>query len=126
MLGEHTDRSKATRRTSVAISLSIGIGPSSSHTVDPMGAVRTFVTGLTADGLLARTAAVKSQLFGSLGAARASSHGHGSNKAVWLGLEGEEDPETVAITTTVDDRVAAIRSTGRLRLVRTRFRSGKR
>ncbi|WP_328990507.1 L-serine ammonia-lyase [Kribbella sp. NBC_01245] len=90
---------------------SIGIGPSSSHTVGPMRAARTFVTGLTADGLLARTAAVESQLFGSLGA---TGHGHGSNKAVLLGLEGE-DPETVD-TTTVDDRVAAIRSTGRLRL----------
>lgn len=89
---------------------SIGIGPSSSHTVGPMRAARTFVTGLTADGLLARTAAVESQLFGSLGA---TGHGHGSNKAVLLGLE--EDPETVD-TTTVDDRVAAIRSTGRLRL----------
>lgn len=90
---------------------SIGIGPSSSHTVGPMRAARTFVTGLTADGLLARTAAVESQLFGSLGA---TGHGHGSNKAVLLGLEGE-DPETID-TTTVDDRVAAIRSTGRLRL----------
>ncbi|MFC0627050.1 L-serine ammonia-lyase [Kribbella deserti] len=90
---------------------SIGIGPSSSHTVGPMRAARTFVAGLTADGLLARTSAVESQLFGSLGA---TGHGHGSNKAVLLGLEGE-DPETVD-TTTVDDRVAAIRSTGRLRL----------
>jgi L-serine dehydratase len=90
---------------------SIGIGPSSSHTVGPMRAARTFALGLAADGLLTRTAAVESQLFGSLGA---TGHGHGSNKAVLLGLEGE-DPETVD-TCSVEDRVAAIRAAGRLRL----------
>ena len=90
---------------------SIGIGPSSSHTVGPMRAARTFALGLADDGLLDRTAAVESQLFGSLGA---TGHGHGSNKAVILGLEGE-DPETVD-TRTVDSRVAAIREAGILRL----------
>jgi L-serine dehydratase len=90
---------------------SIGIGPSSSHTVGPMRAARTFALGLAADGLLTRTAAVESQLFGSLGA---TGHGHGSNKAVLLGLEGE-DPETVD-TRSVEDRVVAIRAAGRLRL----------
>ncbi|WP_432942864.1 L-serine ammonia-lyase [Kribbella sp. CA-253562] len=90
---------------------SIGIGPSSSHTVGPMRAARTFAAGLAADGLLTRTAAVEAQLFGSLGA---TGHGHGSNKAVLLGLEGE-DPETVD-TRSVERRVAAIRAAGRLRL----------
>jgi L-serine dehydratase len=90
---------------------SIGIGPSSSHTVGPMRAARTFALGLAADGLLTRTAAVESQLFGSLGA---TGHGHGSNKAVLLGLEGE-DPETVD-TRSVEVRVVAIRAAGRLRL----------
>jgi L-serine dehydratase len=90
---------------------SIGIGPSSSHTVGPMRAARTFALGLADDGLLDRTTAVESQLFGSLGA---TGHGHGSNKAVILGLEGE-DPETVD-TRSVDNRVAAIREAGRLRL----------
>jgi L-serine dehydratase len=90
---------------------SIGIGPSSSHTVGPMRAARTFALGLVEDGLLDRTAAVESQLFGSLGA---TGHGHGSNKAVMLGLEGE-DPETVD-TRTVESRVAAIREAGRLQL----------
>ncbi|TCM51473.1 L-serine ammonia-lyase [Kribbella sp. VKM Ac-2568] len=90
---------------------SIGIGPSSSHTVGPMRAARTFALGLADDGLLDRTTAVESQLFGSLGA---TGHGHGSNKAVILGLEGE-DPETVD-TRSVDSRVAAIREAGRLRL----------
>ncbi|MFI5711233.1 L-serine ammonia-lyase [Kribbella sp. NPDC051620] len=90
---------------------SIGIGPSSSHTVGPMRAARTFALGLAADGLLDRTTAVESQLFGSLGA---TGHGHGSNKAVILGLEGE-DPETVD-TRSVESRVAAVRAAGRLRL----------
>ncbi|ONI68327.1 L-serine ammonia-lyase [Kribbella sp. ALI-6-A] len=90
---------------------SIGIGPSSSHTVGPMRAARTFATGLAADGLLTRTAAVESQLFGSLGA---TGHGHGSNKAVLLGLEGE-DPETVD-TRSVERRVEAIRAAQRIRL----------
>ncbi|WP_112248404.1 L-serine ammonia-lyase [Kribbella monticola] len=90
---------------------SVGIGPSSSHTVGPMRAARTFALGLAADGLLTRTTAVESQLFGSLGA---TGHGHGSNKAVLLGLEGE-DPETVD-TRSVDDRVQAILAARRILL----------
>ncbi|TWD79944.1 L-serine dehydratase [Kribbella amoyensis] len=93
---------------------SIGIGPSSSHTVGPMRAARTFALGLADDGLLTRTTAVESQLFGSLGA---TGHGHGSDKAVLLGLEGE-DPETVD-TRSVNGRVEVIRSHGRLRLAGT-------
>ncbi|MGH3717103.1 MAG: L-serine ammonia-lyase [Micromonosporaceae bacterium] len=82
----------------------IGIGPSSSHTVGPMRAARMFAAGLKADGRLAETTRITAELFGSLGA---TGHGHGSEKAVLLGLEGE-DPETVD-TDTVDQRVAAIR-----------------
>src|SRR5688572_24936900 len=70
---------------------SIGIGPSSSHTVGPMRAARLFVTGLRNDGLLNHVVAVRAELFGSLGA---TGHGHGSDRAVILGLCGE-DPETV-------------------------------
>ncbi|MFD9225141.1 L-serine ammonia-lyase [Streptomyces sp. NPDC060064] len=90
----------------------VGIGPSSSHTVGPMKAARLFVNALDEDGLLSRAASVRAELFGSLGA---TGHGHGSDKAVLLGLEGE-DPETVD-TDTVDDRVHRIRETGRLRLL---------
>ncbi|NUK24854.1 L-serine ammonia-lyase [Streptomyces lunaelactis] len=90
----------------------VGIGPSSSHTVGPMKAARLFVTALNEDGLLPRAVSVRAELFGSLGA---TGHGHGSDKAVLLGLEGE-DPETVD-TDTVDDRVHRIRETGRLRLL---------
>ncbi|SCG64086.1 L-serine ammonia-lyase [Micromonospora coxensis] len=91
---------------------SVGIGPSSSHTVGPMRAARTFVAGLKADGLLADVTQVRAELFGSLGA---TGHGHGSDRAVLLGLEGEA-PETVD-TDTVGHRVAAIRETGRLSLL---------
>ncbi|MCW2768333.1 MAG: sdaA [Nocardioides sp.] len=69
---------------------SVGIGPSSSHTVGPMRAAKTFVDRLTEAGLLDRVARVRAELFGSLGA---TGHGHGSPKAVVLGLEGE-DPAT--------------------------------
>jgi L-serine dehydratase len=90
---------------------SVGIGPSSSHTVGPMRAARTFVMGLAADGLLTDVRSVKAELFGSLGA---TGHGHGSGPAVLLGLEGEQ-PETVDVET-VADRVDRIRATGRLTL----------
>ncbi|PWW62694.1 L-serine ammonia-lyase [Actinokineospora spheciospongiae] len=93
---------------------SIGIGPSSSHTVGPMRAALIFADGLRAAGLLDRVARVRAELFGSLGA---TGHGHGSDKAVLLGLEGErpEDIDTDAVPT----RVAAIRATAGLRLLGT-------
>lgn len=90
----------------------IGIGPSSSHTVGPMRAARQFTRGLAADGLLPRVASVKAELYGSLAA---TGKGHGSDKAVLLGLEGSE-PETVD-TSTVDARLAAIRERQRLALL---------
>jgi L-serine dehydratase len=90
---------------------SVGIGPSSSHTVGPMRAAKLFADGLVADGRLAQVARVRAELFGSLGA---TGHGHGSEKAVLLGLEGEE-PATVDIAT-YDERAAAIKATGRLLL----------
>lgn len=75
---------------------SIGIGPSSSHTVGPMRAAVMFAERLRDDSVLQRTARVVAQLFGSLGA---TGHGHGSNKAVLLGLSGERpelcDPRSV-------------------------------
>ncbi|MEU6775022.1 L-serine ammonia-lyase, iron-sulfur-dependent, subunit alpha [Streptomyces sp. NPDC046759] len=73
---------------------SIGIGPSSSHTVGPMRAAALFAARLKRDGLLAQTAAVRVELFGSLGA---TGHGHGTPRAVLLGLEGNE-PHTVDVT----------------------------
>ncbi|MGC5051007.1 L-serine ammonia-lyase [Micromonospora sp. DT48] len=93
---------------------SVGIGPSSSHTVGPMRAARTFVAGLKADGLLADTTRVRAELFGSLGA---TGHGHGSDRAVLLGLAGEA-PETVD-TDGVEARVGRIRAEHRLSLLDT-------
>lgn len=81
----------------------IGIGPSSSHTVGPMRAAKRFAERLEADGQLARTAGVKVELFGSLGF---TGKGHGSDKAVVLGLEGE-DPKTVDVDA-VGKRVAHV------------------
>ncbi len=97
--------------TSVFDLFSIGIGPSSSHTVGPMRAAGRFVTLLESEGRLAATTRVVSQLFGSLGA---TGHGHGSYNAVLWGLEGE-DPETVD-TTRGPDRARRIVADRRLRL----------
>ncbi|MBX7269393.1 L-serine ammonia-lyase [Micromonospora sp. Llam7] len=93
---------------------SVGIGPSSSHTVGPMRAAHTFVAGLKADGLLTDTARVRAELFGSLGA---TGHGHGSDRAVLLGLAGEA-PETVD-TDSVEARMDRIRTEHRLSLLDT-------
>lgn len=71
----------------------IGIGPSSSHTVGPMRAARLFALRLQADGLLPATERVVARLYGSLGA---TGKGHGSDKAVLLGLMGHE-PDSVDV-----------------------------
>ena len=91
---------------------SVGIGPSSSHTVGPMRAALRFVTELEDSGQLTDTAAVKVELFGSLGA---TGKGHGSDVAVLLGLEGET-PEDVEIDA-VEERVAAMRAAKSVRLL---------
>tara|TARA_R110002110_G_scaffold413729_1_gene641599 strand:+ start:87992 stop:89392 length:1401 start_codon:yes stop_codon:yes gene_type:complete len=89
----------------------IGIGPSSSHTVGPMCAALKFVEGLDEDNLLAGCSRVCVDLYGSLGATGA---GHGSPKAIILGLEGES-PESVDIDT-IAARIACVREKGLLRL----------
>jgi L-serine dehydratase len=90
---------------------SVGIGPSSSHTVGPMRAARRFALSLKEIGLLEQTRRVHAQLFGSLGA---TGHGHGSDRAVLLGLEAE-DPETVD-TDRAMERVSQVRADGTLSL----------
>ncbi len=74
----------------------IGIGPSSSHTVGPMRAARQFAQRLFDADLISQTARIRVELFGSLGA---TGKGHGSDKAVILGLAGERpdqvDPDAV-------------------------------
>ncbi|MFD5299647.1 L-serine ammonia-lyase [Streptomyces mutabilis] len=91
---------------------SIGIGPSSSHTVGPMRAARMFARRLRNEELLGSVATVRAELYGSLGA---TGHGHGTPKAVLLGLEGDS-PRTVDVET-ADDRVETIRTSGRLSLL---------
>ncbi|MGW0824418.1 L-serine ammonia-lyase [Streptomyces sp. NPDC002845] len=91
---------------------SIGIGPSSSHTVGPMRAARMFAVRLKENGVLAKTATVRAELYGSLGA---TGHGHGTPKAVLLGLEGNE-PHTVDVVQAEHD-VERIKSSRRLRLL---------
>ena len=93
----------------------IGIGPSSSHTVGPMKAARLFALRLQHDGLLPQVAAVRTELFGSLGA---TGKGHGTDKAVILGLMGEE-PETVD-TATVVERIDGVRAAQQLDLLGVR------
>jgi L-serine dehydratase len=91
---------------------SIGIGPSSSHTVGPMRAARMFAVRLGESGSLNRVARVRAELFGSLGA---TGHGHGSRPAVILGLEGEQ-PETVD-TSSVGPRMQRLGEERRLELL---------
>ncbi|HQR78191.1 MAG TPA: L-serine ammonia-lyase [Burkholderiaceae bacterium] len=90
----------------------IGIGPSSSHTVGPMRAARLFALRLNGDRLLDRVASVDVQLHGSLGA---TGKGHGSDKAVLLGLEGAE-PATVEVDT-IASRLERIRNDRSLELL---------
>ncbi|MER6326533.1 L-serine ammonia-lyase [Streptomyces coelicoflavus] len=91
---------------------SIGIGPSSSHTVGPMRAARMFARRLRNEELLDSVTSVRAELYGSLGA---TGHGHGTPKAVLLGLEGDS-PRTVDVET-ADTRVETIRSSGRISLL---------
>ncbi|MEW8505862.1 MAG: L-serine ammonia-lyase [Candidatus Thiodiazotropha sp.] len=82
----------------------IGIGPSSSHTVGPMLAARRFVEILETSSLLPNTTRVTIELFGSLGA---TGKGHGTDKALLLGLMGEA-PSSVDIET-IPQRIEAVR-----------------
>ncbi len=89
----------------------IGIGPSSSHTVGPMRAARRFVRRLEEEGVLARTARVRCDLYGSLAL---TGKGHGTDRAVLMGLEGET-PEGVD-PDWMPKRVVEIRANGRISL----------
>jgi L-serine dehydratase len=90
----------------------IGIGPSSSHTMGPMRAAHRFASELQAKGLLAITERVRADLYGSLAL---TGKGHGTDRAVLLGLSGEEasgiDPATI------EPKLEKIRSTASLLLL---------
>tara|TARA_B100001094_G_scaffold333393_1_gene411401 strand:- start:3239 stop:4618 length:1380 start_codon:yes stop_codon:yes gene_type:complete len=70
---------------------SIGVGPSSSHTVGPMKAAHSFIVYLHTHNHLKDVTQVQVELFGSLAQ---TGKGHGTDKAIYLGLAGEL-PETV-------------------------------
>ena len=89
----------------------VGIGPSSSHTVGPMRAARRFAGTLVAQDLLERTDGLRVDVYGSLSA---TGRGHGTFTAILLGLEGY-DPEQVR-PDEVEERLADITGTGTLRL----------
>ena len=93
----------------------IGVGPSSSHTMGPMLAARQFVLDLQERGDLERVQRVGAQLYGSLAL---TGKGHCTDRAILLGLEGEE-PRTLE-PQTVEERLERIRGAGRLRLLEER------
>lgn len=99
-------------KTSIFDLYKIGVGPSSSHTMGPMRAARRFALELSEAGLLPQTARVQCDLYGSLAL---TGIGHGTDRAILLGLSGEEaatlDPDTI------DDKLAQIRSSQSIALL---------
>src|ERR1700759_2589484 len=90
----------------------IGIGPSSSHTVGPMRAALRFLRELDARALLDQVESINIDLYGSLAL---TGHGHGTDRAVLLGLLGQS-PDTVALDQ-IDAMIAGVRGEHRLRLM---------
>jgi L-serine dehydratase len=90
----------------------IGIGPSSSHTVGPMRAALRFVQTLDSNHLLASTTSVTVELYGSLAL---TGVGHGTDRAVLLGLLGEA-PDRVN-PAQIDSLIARVRSSQQLQLL---------
>ncbi len=90
----------------------IGIGPSSSHTMGPMRAAHRFASELRDTGLLTITERIRAELYGSLAL---TGKGHGTDRAVLLGLSGDEansiDPETI------EPKLEKIRTTTSLSLL---------
>jgi len=99
-------------RTSVFDLFKIGIGPSSSHTVGPMRAALRFTKELESQHLLEKTARLQSELYGSLAL---TGLGHGTDRAILLGLAGET-PEEVQVEK-IDSLITRIRSERLLRLL---------
>jgi len=102
-------------KTSLFEIFKIGIGPSSSHTVGPMRASAAFAANLRDSALLQNVVRVEAGLYGSLAL---TGHGHGTDRAVILGLSGEV-PDQIA-PESIDPKLAAIRSSKTLPLAGTR------
>ena len=90
--------------TSIFEIFKIGVGPSSSHTVGPMRAAREFAATLKSDRALDRVARLCIELYGSLAL---TGLGHGTDRAVLLGLLGEVPDEVDPAT--IDDKIRTIR-----------------
>ena len=91
----------------------IGIGPSSSHTVGPMKAAERFIHRWLLDpGRLHEVARIRADVYGSLAL---TGRGHGTDKAILLGLEGQRpnliDPDIIPAT------LERIRSSKRIQLM---------
>ncbi|AHE66699.1 L-serine ammonia-lyase [Legionella oakridgensis] len=95
---------------------SIGIGPSSSHTVGPMLAANEFLKLIAANHLFNNTERVKIELYGSLAL---TGKGHGTDKAILNGLEGKS-PDSV-IPETMVPRMQEILKSNRLCLRGEKF-----
>ena len=89
----------------------VGVGPSSSHTMGPMLAARLFVRDLEAKGLLAATAEIFVQLYGSLAL---TGLGHCTDRAILLGLEGHDPSEFDPAV--MEPTLKRIRESGRIRI----------
>ena len=98
-------------KTSIFEIFKVGIGPSSSHTMGPMRAAADFARGLEMRGELARVARVQAELYGSLAL---TGHGHGTDRAILLGLSGEL-PDQIA-PETIEPKLAEIRGAKQLNL----------
>jgi L-serine dehydratase len=98
------------QRISIFDLLTIGVGPSSSHTMGPWRAAQRFLNGLSSE-TRAAVSRITVDLYGSLAK---TGRGHGTDIAVQLGLCGET-PETIDVAT-IDQRIRDIASTGRIRL----------
>src|SRR4029078_5310613 len=89
----------------------IGLGPSSSHTMGPMNAAAAFIDELRNRQLLGRVAKIGAQVYGLLAL---TGHGHCTDRAILLGLEGHR-PDTL-LPSEIEPALARIRSQSRLRL----------
>ncbi len=99
-------------QTSIFEIFKIGIGPSSSHTVGPMRAAREFVAELQRSGKLDRVHRVATDLYGSLAL---TGKGHGTDRAIILGLLGEKPDEVDP--NSVEAKLETVRSSKQLNLL---------
>ena len=114
-MGVASDLGENFVKTSIFEIFKVGIGPSSSHTMGPMRAAADFARGLVTREEIPRVVRVVAELYGSLAL---TGHGHGTDRAILLGLSGELpdliEPETI------EPKLAAIRAAKKLRLAGAR------